>query len=266
MTMQPAQQSAVRSADGTSIGYEAAGTGEPLIFIGGASNDRTTAAPLAAALTDSFTCISYDRRGRGASGDTQPYDIRREVEDIEALMARFGGRGHLFGFSSGAVLALRAAVEGLDVQSLVLYEPPLFMAGGTPVSTEEHVRRLGELVADGRPGDAMEYFQTAVIGIPAAALEGQRQAPSWPWLEAIAATLAYDQAICGDQTLSVEALARVSVPVFALSGDASFPALIAAAKAAAAMIPGGTWHSVAGQGHELSSDALAPVLRELLAR
>jgi pimeloyl-ACP methyl ester carboxylesterase len=266
MTMQPAQQSSVRSADGTSIGYEAAGAGEALIFITGASNDRTTAAPLAAALTDSFTCISYDRRGRGASGDTRPYDIRREVEDIEALLGLCGGRAHVFGYSSGAILALRAAVEGVDFQSLVLYEPPLFMAGGTPVSTEEHVQRLESLVAAGRPGDAMEYFQTAVVGLPAAALEGQRQAPYWPWLEAIAPTLAYDQAICGDQSLSVEALARVSIPSYVLSGDATFPGLAEAAKAVSALVPGGIWRNIAGQGHDLSPDALAPVLRELLVR
>lgn len=264
--MQPAQQHSVLSADGTSIGYQAAGAGEPLIFVTGASNDRTTAAPLAAALTDSFTCISYDRRGRGASGDTQPYDIRREVEDIEALLARYGGRGHVFGYSSGAILALRAAVEGVDLQSLILYEPPLFMAGSTPVSTAEHVQRLETLVADGRRGDAMEYFQTAVVGLPAAALQGQRDAPFWPWMEAIAPTLAYDQAICGDQNLSVEALARVSIPSFVLSGDATFPGLAEAAKALAALLPGGIWRNIAGEGHDLSPEALAPVIRELLSR
>lgn len=264
--MQPAQQSYVRSADGTSIGYEATGAGELLIFVTGASNDRTTTAPLAEALTDSFTCISYDRRGRGASGDTRPYDIRREVEDLEALLALYGGRGHVFGYSSGAILALRAAVDGLDFQSLVLYEPPLFMAGSTPVSTVAHVQRLEELVAAGRPGDAVEYFQTVVVGLPPAALEGQRTAPFWPWMEAIAPTLAYDQAICGDQNLSVAALARVSIPSFVLSGDATFPGLAEAAKAVAAMIPGGIWRNIAGQGHDLSPDALAPVFRELLVR
>lgn len=262
--MQPAQQSSVRSADGTSIGFETAGAGEPLIFVTGAMNDRRTAAPLAAALTDSFTCVSYDRRGRGASGDSPPYDIRREVEDIEALLALHGGRGHVFGYSSGAILALRSAVEGLDFQSLVLYEPPLFMAGSTPASTAEHVERLEELVAAGRPGDAVEYFQTAVVGLPPEALEGQRSAPFWPWMEAVAPTLAYDQAICGDQNLSVEVLGRVSIPSFVLSGDATFPGLAHAAKALAAMIPGGVWRNIPGQGHDLSADALAPVFRELL--
>ncbi|MDJ0352534.1 alpha/beta hydrolase [Pseudarthrobacter sp. PH31-O2] len=264
--MQPVQQSSVQSADGTSIGFETAGAGEPLIFVTGASNDRMAAAPLAAALRDSFTCISYDRRGRGTSGDTRPYDIRREVEDLEALLGLYGGRGHVFGYSSGAILALRAAVDGLDFQTIVLYEPPLFMAGGTPASTVEHVRRIEELVAGRRPGDAVEYFQTVVVGIPPAALHGQRKAPFWSGMEAIAQTLAYDQAICGDPNVSVEALSRVSIPSFVLSGDATFPGLAEAAKGVAAMIPGGVWRNIAGQGHDLSAEALAPVFRELLGR
>lgn len=257
-------QRAVRSADGTSIGYDSAGTGDPLIFVTGATNDRTTASPLAAALTDSFTCVTYDRRGRGASGDTQPYSIECEVQDIAALLAEHGGTGHVFGFSSGAILALRAAVDGLPLQSLTMYEPPLFMAGSAPASTTEHVRRLNELIAEGKPGDAMEYFQTEIIGMPREALEGQRNAPFWPGMEAVAPTLAYDQAICGDQRLSAESLAQLNVPTFALSGDATFPGLSEATDAVAALIPGATRRTLAGQGHELSAEAVAPLLRELL--
>ncbi|HEY3467056.1 MAG TPA: alpha/beta hydrolase, partial [Amycolatopsis sp.] len=103
----------VTSADGTTIFFEQRGTGAPVILVGGAFNDRTTVAALAGVLAPDFTTITYDRRGRGDSGDTAPYAVEREIEDLAALIAQVGGTASVFGHSSGAVLALEAAAAGI---------------------------------------------------------------------------------------------------------------------------------------------------------
>jgi pimeloyl-ACP methyl ester carboxylesterase len=115
----------VRSSDGTTVAFDQWGEGSPLIYVGGALNDRSSGAALAAILGRSFTVLSYDRRGRGASGDTQPYTVEREVEDLEALIAAAGGSAFVYGMSSGGVLAMEAAARGLAITRLAVYEPPL---------------------------------------------------------------------------------------------------------------------------------------------
>ena len=114
----------VTSDDGTSIAFERFGEGPPVILVGGASTDRAMTRPLARELAGSFTVINYDRRGRGDSGDTQPYAVEREVEDIGVLITEVGEPASLYGHSSGAVLALHAAARGLPVTGLAMYEPP----------------------------------------------------------------------------------------------------------------------------------------------
>ena len=93
--------STVRSADGTTIGYTKAGQGPPLILVDGALCSRSFGPmpKLAEQLTPHFTVYTYDRRGRGESGDTQPYEPDREVEDLEALMALAGDSVYLHGTS-----------------------------------------------------------------------------------------------------------------------------------------------------------------------
>ena len=108
----------VRSKDGTAIAFERSGEGLPVILVVGAFNDRATGAPQAADLQERFTVFNYDRRGRGGSGDTLPYAVEREVEDLEALIEEAGGSASVFGYSSGAVLALRAAAHGLTIPRL----------------------------------------------------------------------------------------------------------------------------------------------------
>jgi pimeloyl-ACP methyl ester carboxylesterase len=119
----------IPSKDGTAIAFDRAGQGPPIVLVVGAFNDRATDAPLAEALQDRFSVITYDRRGRGDSGYTAPYAVEREVEDIEALVEEAGGSVSVFGYSSGAVLALMAAARGLDLPKLALYEPPVSADG-----------------------------------------------------------------------------------------------------------------------------------------
>src|SRR5690349_21248655 len=127
----------VTSQDGTSIAVDVSGSGPAIVLVSGGSVDRGSNAGLAAALESGFTVYNYDRRGRGGSGDTQPYAVAREIEDIEAVIGLAGGHAHLYGSSSGAGLALEAAAAGADVDKLVLWEPPynLDPAGRPPADS-----------------------------------------------------------------------------------------------------------------------------------
>jgi pimeloyl-ACP methyl ester carboxylesterase len=189
----------VTSADGTPIAFERLGAGPPLIVVGGASCDRAKMRPVSEAFARDFTAINYDRRGRGDSGDTQPYAVEREVEDLAALVDRAGGNASLYGHSSGAGLALHAAAHGVAVDKLVLHEPPYSPDREEDRrSAREYGEQLETLLSDGRRGDAMELFFT-IVGMPAEMVaEMRRSDPAWPALESLAPTLAYDSRVMGD--------------------------------------------------------------------
>src|SRR5215468_9805082 len=175
----------VTSADGTTIAYQKSGSGPAIILVGGAFCDRNFAGDLPALLDDEYTVITYDRRGRGDSTDTQPYEVAREIEDIQALADAAGGTSHLFGVSSGAILALEAASSGMPVGKLVLVEPPYSVD-----ESREPVRNLGpeytELCNAGRPGDAVALFMTKAVGQPPESVEQVRSSPMWDGLVAMA--------------------------------------------------------------------------------
>ncbi|MGW4940067.1 alpha/beta fold hydrolase [Actinoplanes sp. NPDC004185] len=243
----------VTSADGTEIAYDSAGTGPALVLVDGAMCYRAAGPmrPLAALLTSAFTVFTYDRRGRGESGDTLPYAAEREIEDLRAIVRAAGGRAALYAMSSGGALALATAAADPGVTGLVLYEPP-FLGGD-----KEYTARLGELLAAGRRGDAVELFMTTV-GVPAPVIAGMRSGPGWPTLEAIAPTLAYDDTLLGDGRVPGEL--PVTVPMLVVSGTASPAALQQAAQATAAAFPAAEHRSLAGQTHDVQPDALAPHL------
>ena len=247
----------VTSTDGTEIAYESAGRGPALVLVDGAMCYRAAGPmrPLAALLTDAFTVFTYDRRGRGESGDTQPYAAEREVEDLRAIVRAAGGRAALYAMSSGGALALATAAADPGVTGLVLYEPP-FLGGD-----KEYTARLGELLAAGRRGDAVELFMTTV-GVPAPVIAGMRGGPGWPTLEAIAPTLAYDDTLLGDGRVPGEL--PVTVPMLVVSGTASPAALQQAAQATAAAFPAAEHRSLAGQTHDVQPEALAPHLIDFL--
>jgi len=245
------------SADGTRIAYDRYGEGPPLILVVGAFNDRRTGEPLAAALSAHHTVYTYDRRGRGDSGDTAPYSVEREVEDLGALIEVAGGSAAAFGFSSGAVLVLTAAARGLPITRLALYDPPLVFDKRPPV---DHAAALAGLVGSGRRGDAVEYFQTQVVGMPDEGVAAARHAPFRPALEAMAHTLVYEMTI----TQAGADLAAVKAPALVLSGGAGSPELERAAGEAAAAMPHARHLSLPGQTHDLVPEVLGPVLREFL--
>src|SRR5262245_25890005 len=168
------------------IAFDRTGDGPPVIVVLGAFNTRETGAPLAAALAERHTVINYDRRGRGGSGDAAPYAVEREIEDLDRLIAQVGGAAAVFGFSSGAALALAAAAQGSAITRLALFDLPLTV-GAPP--WPDHAAALDELVRAGRRGDAVEYFQRHMVGLPEPVIAQLRHAPFRPALEAIAHTL-----------------------------------------------------------------------------
>jgi pimeloyl-ACP methyl ester carboxylesterase len=255
----------VASCDGTPIAFDRAGTGSPLVFVAGAFNDHTTCAPLAAQLAARHTVITYDRRARGESGNTLPYAIDREVEDLAALIEMAGGSAAVFGFSSGAQLALRAAADGVAITHLVLYEPP-FAFDSNEFGPPDLHRQLAELVAQGRPGDAVAHFQTAGIGLPEDFVAQLRQSPMWPALEAMAESVVYDATIMTTLARPTTAMSAVTVPTLIISGADTWPKLKNAAGLLAAALPtAGRAEVPGGENHEIPPGPTAAVVRDFLS-
>jgi pimeloyl-ACP methyl ester carboxylesterase len=250
----------VTSKDGTTIAFDRLGSGPPVVLVCGGSVDRTADAAIAQELASDFTVFNYDRRGRGDSGDTLPYAIDREVEDIEAVIEAAGGSAFLWGSSSGAVLALIAA-ESVPVTKLALWEPP-FIPDDLPRPPEDQVSQYETMVAEGRRGDAVEYFMTKIIGMPAEVVAGARTQPWWAATEALAHTLAYDARIMGDYSIPKDLAASVKVPTMVIAGGADFPWMRQTAETLAAALPDGQVRLLEGQGHDVDPGVLAPVLRE----
>jgi pimeloyl-ACP methyl ester carboxylesterase len=245
----------VTSKDGTRIAFDQSGAGPALILVVGAFNDRATGAPLARALEQHFTVFNYDRRGRGESGDTAPYAVEREIEDIDALIAQAGGSACVFGYSSGAILSLRAAAHGLAILQLAFYDPP-----PTGARAGELAPQLTEMIAADRRGDAVELFQIEAVGIPATIVAQMRNAPFRPALEKIAHTLIYDSTLL--QALPTELIASVHVPTLVIDGEQSHPLLRQAAHSLANALPNGHYRTLQGQGHDIVPAAVTPVLEE----
>jgi pimeloyl-ACP methyl ester carboxylesterase len=215
------------SKDGTTIGYDENGKGPAVILVDGAMVYREFhgGRPLAAELSKDFTVITYDRRGRGESTDTQPYAVEREIEDIEALINEVGGSAFVCGISSGAALAMEAAIKlGNKIKKLAMYEAPYNTDEPSRQAWKEYTKRLRELLAADRRGDAVALFMS-LVGATGDQIDGMRQAPVWPMFEAIAPTLVYDHiAILGeDASVPTERAARVAVPTLIMGGFKSDP-------------------------------------------
>jgi pimeloyl-ACP methyl ester carboxylesterase len=252
----------VTSKDGTIIAYDRMGQGAPVILVTGASVDRQANLPLAEALKQHFTIFNYDRRGRGASGDTLPYAVEREIEDIDAVISAAGGSAFLFGFSSGAALSLKAAASGLPIRKLALWEPPYIVEGSRPRPPADNAKTLIDLVAAGRRGDAVEFFMVEIVGLPPEVVSDARSQPSWTAQEALAHTLLYDTTILDDYSLPIVSAARVKTPTLVSAGGADFPWIRDSAQALVELIPDAKIHLLDGQGHNVDPAVLAPVLVE----
>lgn len=255
----------VISKDGTAIAFDQSGEGPAIILVGGAFTDRSqpTLTQLAEILSPQFTVINYDRRGRGDSGDTIPYSVEREIEDLDALINGTSGSAFVCGFSSGAALTLEAAASRLALKKLALYEPPFRMVGGPSQLPQDFAEHLSALISSGRRGDAAEYFMVQAAVMPAEAVAEMRNQPFWPMVEAVAHTLVYDTAVMGnDARLRPERLAAITVPALVIDGGTSPEWMRAAAQATAEALPLAQMRTLEGQTHDVSPLVLAPVLTE----
>ncbi|MEV7617764.1 alpha/beta hydrolase [Streptomyces sp. NPDC089799] len=255
------------SSDGTAIAYDRQGAGPVLVLVGGTLMTRARHAALAALLAEEFTVVSYDRRGRGDSGDHAEYLVARELDDLDAVIAQTGGGPVLlYGMSSGGVLALEAVARGSAVSRLAVYEPPLVVDDSRPPLPEDYVERVTELLAGGDPAGALTYFLTAGLAMPAEAVAGMRGMPFWPHWEATARTLPYDgrvmSGLMSGRPLPADRWRSVSVPVLVAHGDAGDPAMSSAAKELASRADHFTLRCLPGQNHNVDPGALAPVLTE----
>lgn len=256
----------ITSKDGTTIVFDRTGEGPPLILVGGALNNRASGAPYAEPLAPSFTVYTYDRRGRGDSGDTQPYAVEREVEDLGALIAEAGGSALLFGHSSGAAIVLETAARIGGIVKIALYEPPYNVDDTRAPVPDDYVAHLDELVAQDRRGDAVEYFMVRGVGMPQDAVTQMRGAPFWPALEAVAHTIAYDGRAMGfdkpDRSLPVDRWKTITAPALVMDGDASPDWSRNAVQAVTDALPNAERRTLAGQTHDVDPAVLAPVLVE----
>lgn len=260
--------SKVISADGAPIAFDRTGQGPAVILVASALADRSDAAKLAGLLAERFTVINYDRRGRGDSGDTSPYAVEREVEDLDALIQTAGGSASVFGSSSGAVLALRAAASGLNITRLAVYGPP-FRVDGEPLPAGFQVQ-LEQLLAAGRRGDAVKQFMRTDMGVPAVILVFLRLLPgTWRKLTAMAPTLPYEYAVMGDtlagRPLRAEPWADITIPTLVMDGTKSPPRLRSGDAALTRVLPNAQRRTLAGQDHSAvvrSPNALAAILVE----
>ncbi len=256
----------VLSKDGASIAYDRIGQGPALILIGGALSTRAAANAISARLAPHFTVFAVDRRGRGDSSDHAPYSVRREVEDIAALVEAAGGTAYLFGHSSGAVLTLEAADQIPAITKLAVYEPPFILENSRPPVPPDYVAHLVQLYKTGKPGEAVEYFWTAALRLPPEQVAHMKDSPMWPGMVAIERTLVYDGMIM-DGTMDGEPLeegrwAHITIPTLIMDGGSSPTFMHAGADALARLLPNAQRRTLAGQGHGAADDVLAPVLIE----
>lgn len=259
----------VRSADGTKIAYERTGEGRPLILVDGALSYRAlgSARPLASLLARRFSVLTYDRRGRGDSDAGVPYVVEREIDDLAALIDVVGGPAGVYGFSSGAGLALRAAAAGLPIDRLALYEPPFAIDPSTRHARQEaNAARDAALAAD-RPSDAVRLFLLKSAGAPRPIVALMRLTPGWKKSTAVAHTLPYESAVLSDDEpdspVTAVRFGGVDIPTLVLAGGRSN--LRDPARAVAAVLPNAEHRILPRQMHMVRSKALAPVLIEFFA-
>jgi len=251
----------VTSRDGTPIAFDLLGAGPRLLLISGLLCDRQTLRPLAEELADRFTVVTYDRRGRGGSGDTAPYTVEREIDDCAALIAELGGSAAVYGHSSGAGLAAHAAAAGLPITRLVLHEPPYGpddeQSVRTTLALSDAVRAA---LTEDRPADAIELF-LADSGLPTEVIE---QMSADPRARALAVTMPYDFAVMGDDTrggtIPEDMIAKITVPTLVLVGSASDAFFRDTAARLVQILPNGAQAVLDGHDHAATAAVVAPVV------
>jgi pimeloyl-ACP methyl ester carboxylesterase len=227
------------------------------------------ATPLAEELKDTFTVYTYDRRGRGESGDTKPYSTQREIEDLAAVIDAAGGSVKLYAISSGVALALEAANTIPGITGMVLYEAPIFTdTTRKPVPTD-YVQHMDQLVANGDNAGAIRYFMEKGIAVPWFVILMMQLMGMFKKMAPVGATLPYDTAFVSPfwtyKPIPRNRWPNVTVPVLAMGGSKSDAWMQNAQKAIAENLPNAQHKTLAGQNHMVSPTAIAPFIKEFLA-
>lgn len=260
----------VQSKDGTKIAFEKTGNGPALILVDGALCYRAfgPTPKLVPLLTDRFTVYTYDRRGRGESGNADKYEVQREVDDLNAVIEAAGGSASVLGFSSGAALALEAANRGSKIERLALYEPPFIVDDSRTPTPPDFVPKLNEMLAEDRRGDAIRHF-LKLVGMPVIMVHAMRFFPGWRKLKGVAHTLPNDLAIVGEnqqgKALPTNRWLSANVPTVVMEGGKSPVWMRNSMKALADILPNAELKTLEGQTHMVKPTVLAPVLKNLFA-
>ena len=260
----------VRSKDGTEIAYDRRGDGPSVVLVGGAWNDRRTPTALAELLASEFSVYTYDRRGRGDSGDTQPYAVEREIEDLTAVIEAAGGSAYAFGVSSGASLALEATAGGAPITKLAMYEPPYIVDDTRPPIPDDYVEHLDQLASEGKRNEILRYFITVAAGMPAEMAEQMAESPMAKAMEPLAHTVSYDGRVMlrggmNGQPLPARFTDSVTVPTLVMDGGASPAWMRHAARALNALLPDVRYRTLEGQDHAAPPEVLAPEIEAFFA-
>ena len=261
----------VVSRDGTPIAVFASGDGPGLLLVHGTAGDHTTFRVVGPRLGAEFTVGAMDRRGRGASGDTLPYSIEREFEDVAAVaeqMAAQAGRPvPVFGHSYGGRCALGAALRTDAIDRVICYE-----GAPTPPGQSYHQvgleGRLRDRLEANDPAGLLATFMTDVIGMPSADLDAYRADPVWPIRVAAAGTIPRELEAERTPVASLDALGAVRQPVLQLLGSASLPVFRAASVALAARLADGRIVEIEGArhaAHHTHPDAVVETVRAFLS-
>ena len=257
----------ITSADGTAIAYDRIGTGPVAILVDGACCHRRfgPSAAIASRLADRFTVVTYDRRGRGDSGNHRESDAAREIEDLRAIVNAAGGPAFVCGISSGAMLALEAASHGVPMKALALYEAPLIVDDKRAPIGPEYLAELQRMIALDRRSDAVRHFMRAVQ-VPAVAIALMRLMPSWSKLKEVAPTLVHDVSLVEPywrgRPLPPDRWTSVDVPTLIMDGGKSPAWMRNAQRALAAVVPGATTRTLDKQTHMVNARVLASALVE----
>jgi pimeloyl-ACP methyl ester carboxylesterase len=254
----------VKSLDGTRIAFDRQGSGAALIMVDGALGNRGAAwgSELATLLSKDFTAYTYDRRGRNESGDTLPYAVAREIEDIEALIDDAGGSAFIYGISSGAALALEAASAlGGKVRGLALYEPPYNSPTIQGDGPDDYEPKLNRLLSEGRRSDAVDLFMT-VVGTPPEMIQGMHSMPMWANAESVAPTLAYDAKCMNGAKIPYDRAARIQAPTLVMNGGLSYDFMRDTARELQKTIPHAAYRELPGQRHDVDAKVVAPILAD----
>lgn len=256
--------SLVTSNDGTSIAYDKTGEGPAIILVDGALafREQYGGRPLAAALSHGFMAVTYDRRGRGESADTPPYAVDREIEDIKALIDEVGAPVFLYGISSGAVLALRAASQlgESSIAALALHEPPFSTDSDGTQEFTRYDAELRRLLDANRRDDAVAFFLGDMM--PPDMLDALRHSPEWPVMASVAHTLAYDNEVMGDSGVPAGMAGMTTMRTLLIVGDQSPDFKREAGEALVNVMPRAELAVLAGHETGVTPETLGPVLRE----